>query len=141
MEGNATRNAIFILRMFCKRSIEMQKDMYLCFIDYEKAFDRVKHDDLIEISKGTGMDGKKFKDVIQTLLESESGCKMGTARSDWLNIRRGVRQGCVFSPIEGKKGFAIGGRNIRYADDTVLIADSQKKLQDTVTTVKEASEE
>ena len=39
------RIAIFILRILGERSIEMQKDMCLCFIDYKKAFDRVKHED------------------------------------------------------------------------------------------------
>ena len=63
MEGNATRNAIFILRMFCKRSIEMQKDMYLCFIDYEKAFDRAKHGDLIKILKRAGVERKDLRMV------------------------------------------------------------------------------
>ena len=51
VEGNGTRNARFILRMLSERSIKVQKDIYLCFIDYEKAFDRVMHDDLIEILK------------------------------------------------------------------------------------------
>ena len=39
MKDTGTRNAIFTLRMICERSIEMQKDLYLCFIDYTKAFD------------------------------------------------------------------------------------------------------
>ena len=46
--------------------------------------------------------------------------------------------------IEGKKGFAIGGRNINnigYVDNTVLIADSREKLQDILTTMKEVTEE
>ena len=37
--------------------------MYLCFIDHEKAFDRVKHEDLIEILKGTGMERKDLRMV------------------------------------------------------------------------------
>ena len=37
-----TRNAIFTLSMLAERCIEMQKDLYLCFIDYSKAFDKVE---------------------------------------------------------------------------------------------------
>ena len=49
MKDAGTRNAIFTLRMICKRSIEMQKDIYLCFIDYTKAFDKVKHAQLLDM--------------------------------------------------------------------------------------------
>lgn len=79
---------------------------------------------------------------------------MGADQSDWMDIKRGVRHECfisscflynemIMSLIEGQEGFTTGGRNmndIRYADDTVLIVDSQEKLQDILTSVKEASE-
>ena len=42
MEGKGTRNAIFVLRMLAERSLEVQ-DLYLCFIDYSKAFYGMKN--------------------------------------------------------------------------------------------------
>ena len=45
----STRNAIFTLSMLAERCIEMQKDLYLCFIDYSKAFDKVRHEKLFNI--------------------------------------------------------------------------------------------
>ena len=49
MQDKGTRNAIFILRIFAEGAIEMQEDVYICFVDYSKAFDRVKHKDLMQI--------------------------------------------------------------------------------------------
>ena len=46
VEGKGTANAIYMLRILIERALEVQKDVYLCFIDYTKAFDRVKHDEL-----------------------------------------------------------------------------------------------
>jgi len=45
---SGTRNAIFALRSMTERAIEMQKDVFMCFIDYTKAFDKVKHMELFE---------------------------------------------------------------------------------------------
>ena len=44
-----TRNAIFVLKRLVERSVEKQKDVYTCSIDYSKAFDTVKHDSLVEL--------------------------------------------------------------------------------------------
>lgn len=49
MDGKGIRNAIFILRMLVERAIEAQNYLFICFIDYSKAFDKVKHDKLFEI--------------------------------------------------------------------------------------------
>ena len=48
VEGKGTTNAIFILRTLIERALEIQKDVYLCFIDYTKAFDRVRHNEIIK---------------------------------------------------------------------------------------------
>ena len=42
-EDKGTRNAIFMLRMIGERYVEMQRDVYICYIDYVKAFDKVQH--------------------------------------------------------------------------------------------------
>ena len=156
MEGKGTSNATFMLRTMAERVIEKQRKLVVCFIDYEKAFDRVRHEDLIEILKDIGVYGKELR-VVQNLYWSQKACvKIDGEETEWQNIRRGVRQGCVLSPdlfslyseiimrtIRECEGIRIGGRNvnnIRYADDTVLIADSKEKLQSMLNTVKEESE-
>ena len=53
MEDTGTRNAILVIRMLTERTIEMQKDLYLCFIDYMKAFDKVQREKLVSRPFGT----------------------------------------------------------------------------------------
>ena len=48
MPDRGTRNAIYVLRKLVERMIEKQKDVYVCFTEYSKAFDTVKHEPLIE---------------------------------------------------------------------------------------------
>ena len=48
VENAGTRNAIFVLRVITERAVGMQKDIYICFIDYAKAFDKVRHQELFE---------------------------------------------------------------------------------------------
>ena len=62
----STRNAIFSLKTLIERVIEVQKDFYLCFIDYSKAFDKVKHSYLFDILLRHNCDGKDLR-VIRNL--------------------------------------------------------------------------
>lgn len=156
MADRGTRNAIFALRTVMERAIEVQTDLYLCFIDYSKAFDKVRHSDLFEILQAINCDGKDLRVIRNLYWEQEAAIRVDGDCSEYRPICRGVRQGCVFSPdlfniyseiilrnIEDHEGIKVGGLNInnlRYADDTVLIADSVEKLQEILTTVARESE-
>ena len=61
VEGKGTTNAIFILRTLIERALEIQKDVYLCFIDYTKAFDRVRHDEIIKEQTKLKINGKDLR--------------------------------------------------------------------------------
>ncbi|GFO30293.1 RNA-directed DNA polymerase from mobile element jockey-like [Plakobranchus ocellatus] len=61
VEDKGTSNAIYILRTLIERALEVQKDVYLCFIDYTKAFDRVRHDEIITEMKQLNIDGKDLR--------------------------------------------------------------------------------
>ena len=140
-----TRNAIFTLSMLMERCIEVQKDLFICFIDYSKAFDKVRHDELFNILEGLDIDGKDLR-IIRNLYWNQSATvRIEGEFSEYKQIKRGVRQGCVLSPdlfniysetiirtLGDSPGIKINGENInniRYADDTALISDSKENLQ------------
>ena len=89
----------------------------------------------------------------------EATVRTGHGTTDWFQIRKGVRQGCILSPClfnfyaeyimrnagleEAQAGIKIAGRNInnlRYADDTTLMAESEEELKSLLMKVKEESE-
>lgn len=155
MEDCGTRNAIFILRMMSERGIEVKKDLYVCFLDYAKAFDTVKHAELMKILEEIQLDGKDLRIIRNLYWNQSAAIRIGNDVGDFVTIEKGVRQGCVFSPdlfniygewilreIEDHQGIVIGGskiNNLRYADDTVLIAGSEKDLQKMVNKVESES--
>ena len=55
-KGKGTRNAILVLRMIIERSIEVLKDLYLCYVDFQKAYDMVKHEQMMEMLTDIGID-------------------------------------------------------------------------------------
>ena len=84
---------------------------------------------------------------------------MGNGTTDWFQIGKGVSQGCILSPYlfnfyaeyimrnagleETQAGIKIAGRNIknlRYADDTTLMAESEKELKSLLMKMKKESE-
>ena len=89
----------------------------------------------------------------------EATVRTGHETTDWIQIGKGVRQGCILSPClfnlyveyimrnagleETQAGIKIAGRNInnlRYADDTTLMAEREEELKSLLMKVKEESE-
>ena len=141
-----------------KKQESSRKNIYFCFIDYAKAFGCVDHNQLWKILKEMGM-----PDHLTCLLRNLYAGQEATVRTehgttDWFQIGKGVRQGCILSPFlfnlyaeyimrnvgldEAQAGIKVAGRNInnlRYADDTTLMAES-KELKSLLMKVKEESE-
>ena len=93
-----TRDVIFALRILGERSIEMQIDVHIAFIDYAKAFDRVKHEILMKDLKTVGIDEKDLRLLNNLYKEQIAVISINGDLSGWAQINRGVRQGCVLSP-------------------------------------------
>ena len=141
-----------------KQESSRKKNIYFCFIDYAKAFDCVDHHKLWKIMKEMGI-----PDHLTCLLRNlyagqEATVRTGHGTTDWFQIGKGVRQGCILSPClfnfyaeyimrnagleEAQAGIKIAWRyiNLRYADDTTLMAESEEELKSLLMKVKEESE-
>ena len=96
---------------------------------------------------------------MQSISGQEATVRTGHGTTDWFQIGKGVRQGCILSPClfnlyaenimrnagleETQAGIKIAGRNsnhLRYTDDTTLIAKSEEELKSLLMKVKEKSE-
>ena len=158
-KGRGTRDQISNILWIIKKAREFQKNIYFCFIDYSKAFDCVDHNKLWKILKEMAI-----PDHLTCLLRNlyagqEATVRTGHGTTDWFQIGKGVCQGCILSLSlfnfyaeyimrnagleETQAGIKIAGRNIsnlRYADDTTLMAESEEELKSLLMKVKEESE-
>ena len=158
-KGRETRNQIANIPWIIKTAREYQKNMYFCFIDYAKAFDSVDHKKLWKI-----LQEMRIPDHLSCLLRNlyagqEATVRTGHGTTYWLQIGKGVCQGCILSPClfnlyaeyimrnagleEAQAGIKIAGRNVnnlRYADDTTLMAESEEELKSLLMKVKVESE-
>ena len=139
------------------KKLEFQKNIYFCFIDYAEAFDCVDHNKLWKILKEMGIPGHLPCHLRKLCAAQEATVRTGHGTKDWFQIGKGVRQGCILSPClfnlypeyimgnagldEAQAGIKIAGRNInnlRYADGTTLITESEE-LKSLLMKVKEES--
>ena len=124
-----------------KKAKKFQKNIYFCFIDYAKA-------KLWKILREM-----RIPDHLTCLLRNlcagqEATVRTGHGTTDWFQLGKGVRQGCILSPClfnfyaeyimrnagleEAQAGIKIARRNInnlRYSDDTILMAESEEELE------------
>ena len=76
----------------------MKRKIYACFVDYQKAFDRVKHDKLVEVMRRDGIPEIEMKLIVSLYWNQYATVKTRNGISRIICIRRGVRQGCVSLP-------------------------------------------
>ena len=136
-----------------QKSREFQKNINFCFIDYAKAFDCVDH-----IKEWKILKEMRIPDHLTCVLRNlyagqEAEVRAGHGTTDWFQIRKGVRQGCILSELyaecimqdagleEAQAGIKIAGRNINnlgYADDPTLMAESEEELKSLLMKVKKS---
>ena len=158
-KGRRTRDQIANICWIIKKARAFQKNIYFCFIDYAKALDCVDHSKLLEILKEMGI-SDHLTCLLRNLYASQAATvRTGHGKTDWFQIGKGRCQSCILSPClfnlyaeyimrnagleETQAGIKIAGRNInnlRYADDTTLMAESEEELKSLLMKVKEESE-
>ena len=96
-KGRGTRDQIANIRWIIEKAREFQKNIYFCFIDYAKAFDCVDHNKL-ENSERDGNARPADLPLEKSVCRSGSNVRTGHGTTDWFQIGKGVRQGCILSP-------------------------------------------
>ena len=156
-KDRGTRDQIANICWITKKTREFQKNIYFCFIDYAKAFDCVDHNKLWKILQEIGISDHLTYLLRNLYAGQEATVRTGHRTIDWFQVGKGVRQGCILSPCLfnlyaeyikkntglDEAGIKIAGRNInnlRYADDTTLMAESKEELKSLLMKVKEESE-
>ena len=81
-----------------KKGKEFQKNIYFCFIDYATAFDCVDHNKLWKILKEMGIPDHLICLLRNLYAGQEATVRIGHGTTDWFQIGKGVRQGCILSP-------------------------------------------
>ena len=107
-KGRGTRDQIANILWIMEKARESQKNVYFCFINYAKAFDCVDHNKLRKILQEMGM--PDLTCLLRNLYAGqEATVRTGQGITDWLQIGKGVRQGCILSPCL----FNLYGKGVR----------------------------
>ncbi|KAJ4428794.1 hypothetical protein ANN_25787 [Periplaneta americana] len=158
MKGKDTRDAVGLLRTIGERYLEKNKEVYVVFVDLEKAFDRVDWNKLMGILKKIGVDWKERRLFSNLCTKQRVKVRIGEEISEGIEIGRGVPQGCPLSPtlfniylenlvkncFQNMGGVIVGGRRIkciRFADDMALLAEEEMILKDMLLELNDSCEQ
>ena len=139
-----------------RKSKKFQTNIYFCFRDCAKAFDCVDQNKLWEILEEMGIPDHLTSLLRNLYAVQETTVRTGHGTMDWFPVGKGICQGCILSPYlfnfyteyimqnarldEAQTGSKISRRNInnlRYADNTTLMAESKEELKSLLMRVKE----
>jgi hypothetical protein len=155
--GKSTQDQLFILNNVVADRMAKDLPTYLCFIDVKKAYDRVWQDGLLKQLWNFDIKGKMWRIIREMYKGTRSSVIVGNGATDEFDIKVGVKQGCVLSPLlysifimglvnEIKKlniGIEVRNRMISlllFADDIVMMAEDKDDLQKLVECLDKYSE-
>ena len=135
------------LKILIHKAREHQQPLYMCFVDFKKAFDSISHDKLWVTMMDMGYPLHLIDLLAKLYRKQRAKVKVAGTLSEWFSVKKGVRQGSVLSPYlfniltemvmretldRFQGGVQIGGRmitNLRYTDDIILLATSEAERQ------------
>jgi hypothetical protein len=158
-KARGTRDHIANIRWIIERQREYGQQVHMCFIDYSKAFDCIDHTLLWQTLIEMGIPNHLVKLLKGLYVDQEAVIRTEYGDTGKFKIRKGVRQGCILSPFlfnlyaerimrragleEATEGVRIAGKilnNLRYADDTTLLAGKRDDLVELIRRVRKESE-
>ena len=146
------------MRMMQERVLDVDEEMFVCFIDLEKAFDRVQWPKLLEILKDISVDWRDRRLIKNLYLKQMVTINIVGEDSEPGVVGRGVRQGCSLSPVlfniyaepmmkESleylEEGIKVGGeviKTIRFADDKAVVCSTKEGLQGMINEIDRVTE-
>ena len=152
--GRGCVDQVFVLKQMSEKCVDKNKSLYVAYMDLEKAYDRIDREAMWRVLGMYGINGQLMK-AVQSLYEKSEACvRVCREEGDWFEVGVGLRQGCVMSPwlfnlfmdavmkeVREKAGdVGVMLRDVRqnvewkvewlmFADDTVLVGDSEEKLE------------
>ena len=143
--GRGTLDQLYTLSRVLEGSWEFAQPVHMCFVDLEKAFDRVPRDILWRVLREYGVGGSLLRAVRSLYDRSKSLVRIAGSKSDLFPVHVGLRQGCPLSPVlfiifmdrisrrsQGPESVRFGDHTISsllFADDVVVLASSDQDLQ------------
>ena len=152
--GRGCVDQVFVMKQMSEKLVDKNESLYVACMDFEKTYDRVDRDAMWRVFGMYGINGQLLK-AVQSLYEKSEACvSVCREEGEWFEVGVGLRQGCVMSPWlfnlfmdaamkevrekAGDVGVTLQDerRNIEwkvdwlmFADDTVLLGDSEEKLE------------
>lgn len=157
--GRGTRDQLMNVRQMIEKLYEFNVPAIFCFLDYSKAFDTVQWNQLWYILREMAVPEHLIYLVNSLYNNSSAQVRLENELSAPFTVGKGVRQGCVLSPLlfniygewiirkateEWSGGVSIGGRkisNLRYADDTTLLAADEREMFELLERIENVSRE
>jgi len=144
--GFSTTEHIMTLCELIERTKEYPSSLYICFVDFEKAFDSVERNSMWKALESQGVHPKINRLLQNIYLQQRNTIILNNDQRVEVDVQRGVRQGDPISPILfnaaledifrrlnwGRGGLSINGRpltHLRFADDIIIVSRSLKELR------------
>ena len=145
-ESRSCEDHIYVMDTLINTKLNQNQQVFACFVDFSKAFDLINRDQLLLQVLNNNVDGKFYWSLKSLYAQTTACIKINNDYTDFFNIHNGVRQGDPLSPtlfslfidslIKELKSLNLGIdvedfvlTVLAYADDIVILSNSEEKLQ------------